>query len=171
MAGYSGTPLTRSLVAVAIAAALATTGCGRNDPSRPSGEAIPTVPGFGITSDAFFDGSPIPARFTCDGKGLSPSLMWAGVPAGTSQLRLVVEDPDAPGGTYTHWDVREIATKVTGFGEGAVPALPAGVVAQPWRPPCPPEGDEPHRYLFRLYANATDGTPVAEARLLGTYER
>lgn len=114
----------------------------------------PTV--FSIESSAFADGEMIPAEYTCDGVGTPPPLSIHNVPEGTKSLALLVEDPDAPGKTYTHWLVWNIdpanatllavGQKVpTGAMEGKNDAGTIGYVS-----PCPPSGV--HRYNFRLYA-------------------
>ena len=145
---------------------------------------------FVLTSPAFADGQPIPKRHTCEGDGLSPPLAWEGAPEGTRSLALVVDDPDAPVGTFTHW-------LVWGLEPGA------GVLAEGERcrgeglndfrkvgygGPCPPRGRGPHRYVFRLHAlettldlprggtkweleRALAGHVLAVAELVGTYER
>ena len=75
---------------------------------------------FRIASSAFADGKDIPAQFTCSGAGHSPPLAWSGVPKGTSSLALIVEDPDAPSGTFIHWVVYDIPPGSGGFKEGEV---------------------------------------------------
>jgi Raf kinase inhibitor-like YbhB/YbcL family protein len=95
----------------------------------------------------------VPVRYTCTGAGARPPLRWHGVPGGTTELVLVVTDPDAPGGRFVHWTAFGIPR-----GARAVPARvregknSAGGTG--WTPPCPPGGDEPHRYVFDLYALA-----------------
>lgn len=127
-------------------------GCGGGDkPSEPLPEAARSIT---ITSPAFRDGGSIPKRFTCDGNGSSPALRWSGVPARARELTLVVEDPDAD--RFVHWTVLSIPADAAGTAEGRVPA---GAVEtensfgkRGWGGPCPPEGDDPHRYVFALYA-------------------
>ena len=111
------------------------------------------------------------------------------MPEGTAELALVVEDPDAPGGTFTHWLAYGIDPRTTSFGTGAMPALEGenGFGDIGYGGPCPPEGEE-HHYVFRLLAlhapseldpgvdRATFDAAVApllhaEARLTATYER
>jgi Raf kinase inhibitor-like YbhB/YbcL family protein len=128
-------------------------GCGGGDkPSEPLPEAPSSIT---VTSPAFRDGGAIPKRFTCDGEDSSPALRWSGVPAGARELALVVEDPDAD--RFVHWTLLAIPPSATG-----IPAdhVPAGVVEtvnsfgkRSWGAPCPPEGDDPHRYVFALYAS------------------
>ena len=132
-------------------------GCGGGD--KPS-EPLPRVASpINVTSPAFRDGGSIPKRFTCDGKGSSPALRWSGVPGRGRELTLVVEDPDAD--RFVHWTVLGIPADRTGIPEGRVPT---GAVETEnsfdkpgWGAPCPPEGDDPHRYVFALYAT---GAPL-----------
>ncbi|SIR70258.1 YbhB/YbcL family Raf kinase inhibitor-like protein [Pseudacidovorax sp. RU35E] len=152
-----------------------------------------------LTSLAFGDHAPIPQRYTADGEGLSPPLAWTGVPAGTAELVLIVEDADSP----TPWPlVHAIAVKLPSedghLSEGAWPSpdhegegLHAGrnsYLQAAWLPPDPPPGHGPHRYAFQLYALAAgeplDETPgrdalvdaikaraMASGLLIGTYAR
>jgi Raf kinase inhibitor-like YbhB/YbcL family protein len=109
-----------------------------------------------LTSPAFAPNAPIPARFTCDGDGVSPPLEWSGVPEGTRSLALLMEDPDAPDGTFVHWALYGIAPATTGLRQGAVPADARegenSFGDEGYGGPCPPEGDEAHRYVFTIYA-------------------
>jgi Raf kinase inhibitor-like YbhB/YbcL family protein len=109
-----------------------------------------------LTSSAFEDGAPIPRRFSCDGDEVSPPLAWSGVPAEARSLALLVEDPDAPSGTFVHWTVFGVGPETTGIEAGQVPegALEGenSFGDGGYGGPCPPEGDEPHRYVFTLYA-------------------
>ena len=139
-----------------------------------------------LSSPAFGPGDPIPIRFTCDGADVSPALDVADVPEGTACLALVMDDPDAPGGTWDHWVAYDIPVTA---------AVPEGVRSlgtagrNSWRRPgyggpCPPFGE--HRYLFRIYAldtrlglppgaskkqvlEAVKGHVLAEASLVGRY--
>lgn len=143
-----------------------------------------------ISSPDFVAGAKIPARFTCDGENVNPGLRIEGVPATAKSLVLVVDDPDAPVGTWNHWlvwnlqpDLREIATN----------SVPAGSVQglndflkNNYGGPCPPSGE--HHYFFRLYAldvvlelpptanrkaldAAMKGHVLGEATLMGRYSR
>lgn len=114
--------------------------------------------GFGsgrmrLTSPAFTQNRPIPAKYTCQGEGISPPLAMSGLPDGTKSLALVVEDPDAPLGTWTHWVVWNVAPRAD-FPEGSAPPNAVEGVTSFGRPgyggPCPPTGV--HRYFFKLYA-------------------
>ena len=113
---------------------------------------------FALTSDAFGPDEPIPERHTCEGDDLSPPLSWANLPAGTRSLALVVEDPDAPRGTFTHWLAWGLDPEPGGLPEGASAPIEGrndfGTTG--YRGPCPPPGHGPHRYFFRLHALAGD---------------
>ncbi|HVO20111.1 MAG TPA: YbhB/YbcL family Raf kinase inhibitor-like protein [Anaeromyxobacter sp.] len=152
-----------------------------------------------ITSPAFPDGGEIPTQYTCEGADLSPPLAFAGAPAGTRSLALLVDDPDAPDPraprlVFVHWVLWDMPPGAAGLPEGASPrALPAGTRAgltdyrrAAWGGPCPPIGR--HRYFFRLYAldallgdlgsgqkarllEAMKGHVLAEAQLVGTYQK
>jgi Raf kinase inhibitor-like YbhB/YbcL family protein len=127
-------------------------GCGGGElPSEPLPDAPRSIT---LTSPAFRDGGTIPERFSCDGEGSSPALRWSGAPRNARQLALVVEDPDAD--RFVHWTVVGIPASAAGIPENRVPA---GAVEtensfgkRGWGGPCPPEGDDPHRYVFALYA-------------------
>jgi Raf kinase inhibitor-like YbhB/YbcL family protein len=148
-----------------------------------------------LTSPAFTEGGMIPAKYTCDGRGVSPPLAWTDVPANTRTLALIADDPDAPAGLWTHWLVFNLPPSATGLPEG-VPAektLSSGGVQGTntarrigYSAPCPPSGT--HRYVFKLYAldaslplasNATakdvqaamQGHVLAQAQLMGRYKR
>ena len=143
-------------------------GCGHG------GAALPAVnPGaqtIRLTSPAFTEGAMIPREFTCDGADRSPPLEWSGVPQAARSLVLICDDPDAPGGTWSHWVLYDLAPSVTSLDQGVATDLvatlePKTVVKQPgltatqgkndfgkigYGGPCPPRGV--HRYFFRLYA-------------------
>jgi Raf kinase inhibitor-like YbhB/YbcL family protein len=151
---------------------------------------------FIVTSAAFKQGDPIPARFTGDGPDASPALAWTEPPAGTKALALICDDPDAPAGTWVHWVLYDLPPAARALPEGVAKArtLPDGSVqglndfrAIGYDGPAPPRG-KPHRYFFKLYAlDATTGLApgatkrqleakmaghiVAEAALMGTYRR
>src|SRR5215207_10746001 len=118
-------------------------------------EPLPAAPApLTLQSSAFAPGAPIPERYTCDGAGDAPPLSWSGVPKRARELTLVVEDPDAD--RFVHWTVLRIAPYTMGLDEGHAPA---GAVEtdnstgkRGWTPPCPPEDDEPHHYVFAVYA-------------------
>ena len=154
---------------------------------------------FTITSSAFADGAPIPARHTCDADDLSPPLGWTDPPPGTKSFVLIVDDPDAPDPAapkriWVHWLRYNIAADARELAEGAGNAngprahealTDAGTLG--YHGPCPPIGR--HRYYFRLSAldtmlsslgdsarraeleRAMDGHVLASAVLMGTFER
>jgi len=146
----------RALLASALAAA-ALAGCGGGDEAQtPDPPAAPDS--IALSTPNFKDGAAIPKANTCDGAGKPPTIVWRGLPAGSVELVLVVEDPDAPDGTFTHWTAWGIAAS-TGAGSAPDGRFPAGVKegqnsagTDGWTPPCPPEGDDPHHYVFTLYA-------------------
>ncbi len=109
-----------------------------------------------VRSSAFTDHDLMPGRFAHDQGNVSPPLEWDGVPDGTAELALLCEDPDAPDGPFVHWLVTGIKPDVTAADEGEPPPTGAqetnGFGEQGWGGPHPPTGDEPHRYVFRVYA-------------------
>ena len=144
--------------------------------------------GFKITSTAFQEGKAIPKRFTCDGENVSPPLAWTGAPAGTKAFALILDDPDAPSGLFTHWIVFNLPASTHSLPEGVKPANQGtNDFGKPgYGGPCPPQGT--HRYFFHLYAlrdelsglqspdrkqidAALKGHVIGEARLMGTYQR
>ena len=151
---------------------------------------------FSLTSPSFIDGGTIPAQYTCQGADISPPLQWTNQPAGTRSFALVVDDPDAPNGTWVHWVAYDIPDAVHEFPED-IPKqdkLPKGGVQGVndfkrvgYGGPCPPPG-APHRYYFRLYAldsalnlkprmskaqllEAVQGHSLGEATLMGRFSR
>jgi Raf kinase inhibitor-like YbhB/YbcL family protein len=143
-----------------------------------------------LTSPAFQHGGEIPARNTCDAEDLSPALVWSNVPEGSRSLALIVDDPDAPVGTFTHWLAWGIDPAAETLEEGK-PAPVEGANdfgTMGYRGPCPPPGHGPHRYSFRIHAldaeldlqpgaakadleDALEGHVLAGAELVGRYER
>jgi Raf kinase inhibitor-like YbhB/YbcL family protein len=107
-----------------------------------------------IESVAFGNNDMIPANYTCDGADINPQLTIGGVPAGAESLVLIIDDPDAPGGTWVHWTVWNIDPSVTEIPENSVPVGAVEGVTDfgetGYRGPCPPSGT--HRYFFKLYA-------------------
>jgi Raf kinase inhibitor-like YbhB/YbcL family protein len=153
-----------------------------------------------LESAAFTEGGTIPKVHTCDGSGTSPPLEWSNVPEAARSLSLIVEDPDAPGGTFTHWVLFDLPPDLKGLREGFLPEgelklTPGGATARQGKNdfgklgyggPCPPKGT--HRYIFILYAldarpdlkaGATreelllvlKGHILAEGQLMGRYTR
>jgi Raf kinase inhibitor-like YbhB/YbcL family protein len=152
-----------------------------------------------ITSSAFANGREIPCDYTCEGADTSPALAWAGVPAGTKSLALIVDDPDAPDPaapktTWVHWVLYNLPADARGLPEAVEPdALPAGTHegTNDWKRtgyggPCPPIGR--HRYYFKLFAldtvlpdlksptkaqleKAMQGHILEKTELLGLYQK
>jgi len=131
---------------------------------------------FTLAIEGFAAGGAIPGVFTCEGDNLSPSAAWTGEPEGTQSFALIVDDPDAPAGTWNHWLLWDIPASVhavprryrTGhtvrsgtndFGETGYGC------------PCPPRGDGAHRYFFRLYALDTPTLGVPEGARRKELER
>jgi Raf kinase inhibitor-like YbhB/YbcL family protein len=145
---------------------------------------------FTLTSTAFANGDPIPQRHTCEDADASPPLAWTDPPEGTRSLVLVCDDPDAPGGTFTHWLAWGLEPKAGALAEGQAPPHEGqnDFGTEGYRGPCPPPGHGPHRYSFRLYAldselelaagaakhdleRSLEGHTLGMAELIGTYER
>jgi Raf kinase inhibitor-like YbhB/YbcL family protein len=113
-----------------------------------------------IASPAIPPGGEIPPQYTCDGADISPPLVWAGAPQGTESLVLVVQDPDAPSGSFVHWAAFDIPPSYRGLDAGYSANRPAGAFHQArndfgkagYGGPCPPRGHGTHHYHFRLLA-------------------
>jgi Raf kinase inhibitor-like YbhB/YbcL family protein len=147
-----------------------------------------------LISPAFSENEAIPKQYTCDGTNISPALAWSEAPEGTQSFALIVEDPDSPSKTWTHWIIFNIPITVEYLieNQGAegqeVPFL-QGLTdfnAQKWSGPCPPQGT--HHYHFTLYAldtmldlpagatkkellSAMHGHILEKTTLIGTYQR
>jgi Raf kinase inhibitor-like YbhB/YbcL family protein len=145
---------------------------------------------FALESGAFENAQAIPSRHSCEGEDVSPSLRWRNVPEGTQSLALVVDDPDAPGGVFTHWIAWGLDPAAEGLSEGESTPREGqnDFGTSGYRGPCPPPGRGRHRYVFRLYAldaelelpagtakaeleQAISGHVLTTAELVGTYER
>jgi len=111
-----------------------------------------------VHSPAFHDDEPVPSRYAHDHENVSPPLHWSDVPEGTTELVLLCEDPDAPTGSFLHWLVTGIDPAAEGVNEGETPPggreWANGFGEQGWGGPQPPVGDQPHHYVFHLYALA-----------------
>ena len=149
----------------------------------------PALP-FQLISTAFEQGGPIPTKYSCKGEDISPSVAWGDPPAGTKSLALIMDDPDAPGGTWTHWVVFNISPDLRELPDN-MQAADLGVTIgenssghSNYNGPCPPSGT--HHYFFKLYAldttlsldksagekqvlAAMEGHILAEADLMGTF--
>jgi hypothetical protein len=148
-----------------------------------------------ITSSAFSQGQPIPEKFTCKGEDISPALSWTEPPAGTQSFALIMDDPDAPAGTWVHWVLFNIPVSARSLPE-TFPSdaiLPDGSMSgnssfggPGYGGPCPPSGT--HRYFFKLYAldemlaisagatkgeleKAMVGHILAQGELMGTFSK
>ncbi len=173
---------------------LLTTACARQTHS-PSPQAT-VMPPFQLTSPAFSPGETIPIPYTCDGQDQSPPLAWSSPPANTRALALIMDDPDAPAGTWVHWVIFNIPATTSELAQ-AIPPIPQlnnGAIQgiNSWGRvgyggPCPPRGQK-HRYFFTLYALDTPlnlkGQPTSsallqamedhilgKAQLMGVYQR
>lgn len=142
-----------------------------------------------ITSSAFQEGGNIPSKFSCDGANTSPPLQIADVPSEAKSLALVVDDPDAPSGLFTHWIVWNISPQTNSVGEGSAPKGVQGTSdfgKSGYGGPCPPSGA--HRYYFKIFAldrqldlpsgakrgqldAAMKGHVIAQGALMGRYSR
>ncbi len=166
-------------------------GCAAKS-SEPIGSV--STPDFQLTSPAFANGNAIPAQYTCDGDDTSPALEWVKPPEGTQSFALIMDDPDAPVGTWVHWvlynipaDARELAET---FPSDAELSDGSRSGKNSWSKsgyggPCPPNST--HRYYFKLYAldtqldlaagatkaqllKAMEGHILAQTELMGTYQ-
>lgn len=154
--------------------------------------------GLTIKSPAFGEGETIPREHSCEGRDTSPELGWDGEPGGTKSFSLIVEDPDAPMGTFIHWVIYDIPGDKKGLPGGLPTELdPDGGIKQGrndfgrtgYGGHCPPKGHGPHRYFFILRAldvaalglpagagnraveKAMEGHVLGETRLMGVYKR
>ena len=148
-----------------------------------------------LKSDSFTNEGSIPSQFTCMGSDISPALTWGEPPQGTQSFALIMDDPDAPAGTWVHWVMFNIPAAARGLAE-AVPSeetLPDGSIQGRnssgnigYNGPCPPSGT--HRYFFKLYSldevlglspgadkvellKAMEGHTLAQGELMGTFSR
>ena len=142
-----------------------------------------------MTSSAFQQGGTIPSKFSCDGANTNPPLQISDVPSGAKSLVLIVDDPDAPSGLFTHWAVWNISAQTTTIAEGSTPKGVPGTNdfgKSGYGGPCPPSGT--HRYYFKIFALDRDldlpsgakrsqldaamkGHVVAQGELMGRYSR
>ncbi|MET8155864.1 YbhB/YbcL family Raf kinase inhibitor-like protein [Sphaerisporangium sp. NPDC005289] len=135
--------------------------------SPAASEAASPVTGLRVSSPAFGDGAAIPRKHACAAQGgqdVSPVLAWSGVPSEARELAVVVDDPDAPGGSYIHWIVTGLPASLTGLGQGATEGktLPGSGGAPSYAGPCPPGGT--HHYHFIVYALRDRFQPVGDPR-------
>lgn len=153
-------------------------------------QSAPGPASLKVTSSAFSDGGKIPGKYTCDGSNVNPPLRIENLPKAVKSLALIVDDPDAPGQTWTHWLLWNIDPKGTEIRENSVPQNAAQGTSDfgsaRYGGPCPPSGS--HRYYFKAYAldtvlslpssatkaaveKAIAGHVVAKGSLMGTYSR
>ena len=183
---------TNALFVTAMLSCLVTAG-GADNPN------LKKVMNLQITSTAFSEGQPIPAKYSCEGSDISPPLKWipqGGTPANTKSFALIADDPDAPVGTWVHWVLYDLPPNTTGLPEDVAKTqfiagnAKQGLNSWPrlgYGGPCPPPG-KPHRYFFKLYAldamldlkpgatkkdveAAMKGHILAEGQLMWTYQR
>ena len=151
-------------VAGLIAACAALAGCGGSE-SAPSGH-------IAVRSPAFADGRTMPTAYTCSGKNISPPLSWSGIPSGTRHLKLQMNDLTAH---FLHWEVTGIDPGMHDVAAGRTPA--GGKAAKNdfgkvgYGGPCPPRGDDPHRYAFTVVALDRTGKVLDRGSLVGTFSR
>ena len=147
---------------------------------------------FRLESSAFENGTTIPKKHTCEGENVSPELTWGDPPAPTCGFALIMDDPDALGGPFTHWVLVNIPVATRKLSEG-LPDVGTTALndfgADEYHGPCPPPGDRRHRYFFNLYAldretlplsgnvsraeveRAMDGHVLSHIQIMGTYQR
>lgn len=146
-----------------------------------------------LSSPAFRQGEKIPDRYTCQGEDISPPLAWSEAPAGTRALALIMDDPDAPGGIFTHWVIFDLPPERRQLPEAVPAEFPDALQGRNdfgsngYGGPCPPPGS-PHHYRFILYAldqqldvmagsskeqvvDAMKGHILGQGQLLGIYQR
>ena len=178
-------------------ALIALSSCGASNhaanQSSNGGTAVEnaTLTKLNLTSDAFQSGQPIPTQYTCDGADQTPALSWGEPPQGTKSFALVIDDPDAPSGTFRHWGVFDIPASARSIGGGKrIGTEVTNDFSKPgYGGPCPPKGHGPHHYHFKLFAldvdrlglspnakivdveNAARQHAIGQAELVGTYER
>jgi Raf kinase inhibitor-like YbhB/YbcL family protein len=141
-----------------------------------------------VKSPAFQPNSPIPKKYSCDGEEMNPPITIEGVPKDSQSLSLIVDDPDAPHGTFDHWVVWDIPPSTTKIAERSVPGTEGlnGARKKGFMGPCPPSGT--HRYFFKVYAldtqlklgpkttkreleKAMEKHILAKGELIGLYKR
>lgn len=143
---------------------------------------------FTISTPAFHDGEAVPRLFTCDGADAAPALRVSDPPRGTRSFALIMDDPDAPNGTFTHWLAYDIPHNVGDLAASQGKTLRNSFGRSGYGGPCPPPGHGAHRYFFTVYAvdvpslglkgksrqdleDALNAHTLGTARLMGRYER
>lgn len=143
-----------------------------------------------LTSSAFSHNQSIPSKYTCDGDNVNPPFSILDVPQNAKSLVLIMDDPDAPAGTWTHWTLWNIYPKTKEIAENSVPTEAirgkTSFGSTGYGGPCPPS--DTHRYFFKLYAlyttlslspsttkpdleKAMNGHILEETELIGLYSR
>ncbi|MFA4956101.1 MAG: YbhB/YbcL family Raf kinase inhibitor-like protein [Candidatus Methanoperedens sp.] len=149
-----------------------------------------------ISAERFKDGETIPDIYTCKGKDISPTLSWKGIPVGTKSIALIMDDPDAPGGTFVHWVLYNVQPQTQKLPEsmpfdkvladGSIQGM-TDFGRTGYGGPCPPPG-KTHRYYFKIYAldskitlvpgaskkqleNEMSGHILAKGEIVGIYKR
>ncbi len=154
------------LGALALLGAAPLAGCGSDQASAPQT--------LTVRSSAFAPGAPIPRLYTCDGRDISLPLTWSGVPGSATELRLMMIDPDAPGGSFIHWQLSGLSPRSTGLEAGKPPEIGQagtnGFGTTGYRGPCPSRGGKPHHYVITVTAFGS-GQTVGSGTLTGTYGR
>ena len=164
-------------------ASLTTVAAAAADPTTTTEMETPAMK---VTSPAFEDGDAIPRKYSCNGEDVSPQLDIADIPAETATLVMIMDDPDAPRGTWDHWIAFDIAaTTIIAEGDDGIGTGGLNSWNEPgYGGPCPPSGT--HRYFFKVIAldaalgldqgvdkatviSATEGHVLAEAVLMGTF--
>jgi Raf kinase inhibitor-like YbhB/YbcL family protein len=143
---------------------------------------------FAITSPAFDEGATVPKQFTCDGNDAPPPIELSDPPQNTQSYAVIMDDPDAPKGTFTHWLAYDIPAGTSELQSNTGKTLRNSFGRDGYGGPCPPPGHGPHRYFFTVYAvdvpllplsgktrqdleKALENHTLASARLMGRYER
>lgn len=150
---WQGCGVRQTVAALLLVVAISAVGCGgaRAEHSAGSSPGV-SRPEIMVTSSEFSDGGRLPDRYTCQGAGLSPPLRWSGLPASAAASAVIITDPDAPGGSYTHWVVFDLPPQVHELASASIPPQArqagnsAGTVG--YTPPCPPSGT--HHYHFTV---------------------
>jgi Raf kinase inhibitor-like YbhB/YbcL family protein len=155
-----------SVVAVSVLLGLA--GCGFIDAGKSKDAPPPPIGSLSVTSPSFAGGAAIPEQFSCKGENVSPPLQWSGIPSDARSVALVVDDPDAPSGTFTHWVVFNIDPQQSSIGKDEVPKgarqakNSAGHAS--YDGPCPPSGTHHYRFtvsVLRSPLTVPDGADTA----------
>lgn len=194
--GFLGPSRGRSAALAALASALLAgcsgsgggTGTAASTPAAPAATASAPSAAITVRSPAFAAGAKIPARFSCRGSNTPIPLSWTGIPSVTGSVAMIMDDPDAPSGTFTHWVVFNLPASSTGIANGRIPAGAAqaqnGRGQAAYTGPCPPSGT--HHYRFTVYAEpkklplragaslpaalaAIKADPISTGRLVGLF--